>query len=129
MTEVLGEHRPRRKIVWFDVGASVLFLVIGIPLLGRVLWHIIEHHELMPKSLISGVLFCSVAVMFPLQGLKSTRASRRRLRGKISKRNRRIPLFLLLVVLSSLSQAQVGSTEGVRSASCERSKSPCATIP
>jgi uncharacterized membrane protein len=87
MPETPGRHQPRRRIAWFELGVSVLFLVIGILLLGRVLWHIIEHHELLPKTLLSGVLFCSVAVMFAVQGLKSKPSSRRKLRGKFSKRN------------------------------------------
>lgn len=107
MAKARNNEPPRRRIAWFELGASACFGTVAILLLARVMWHILEHHELLPKALLSGLLFCSVAVIFAVQGLRPKRSRRRKLKGKISKRNRRVDLFLLLIVFSSSSRAQV----------------------
>lgn len=101
-----GKRGTARKVTWFDVGAGLLFLAIGLLLLGRGLWHVVLHHELLLKTFISSALFLAVGVLFAVQGLKSKRPSRGRPRGKVSKRHRRIPFFVLLVLLSLSSQAR-----------------------
>lgn len=108
MAEPVGKHGGPRKVDWFDLVASLLFLAIGLLLLGRGLWHAVQHHELLLKTFVSSALFCTIGVLFAVQGLKSRRPSRGRPRGKVSKRRRRIPFFLLLVVLLLSSQALVG---------------------
>lgn len=129
MPEPSAKHGGPRKITWFDVGAGLFFVSIGLFLLGRGLWHVVLHHELLPKTFISSVLFCAVGVILALQGLKSKRPSRGRPRGKVSKRQRRIPFFVLLLVLSpTSSQAQVNSSDGARSPSMEGSSPACAVV-
>lgn len=131
MAEPVGKRGGPRKVDWSDVGASLLFLAIGLLLLGRGLWHAVQHHELLLKTFLSSALFCTFGVLFALQVLKSKRPSRQKLRGKISKRHRRIPFFVLLLVLSSpWSQAQAGSLDGARFPSVQApSSSPCAVVP
>ena len=127
----MPEPSAKRKISWFDVGAGLIFVAIGLLLLGRGLWHVVLHYELLPKTFMSSALFFAVGVMFARQGMKSKRPPRQKLRGKISKRHRRIPFFVLLLVLSSpSSHAQAGSLDGARSPSVQvPSSSPCAVVP
>lgn len=109
MAEPVGKRGRPRKVVWFDVGAGLLFITIGLSLVGRGLWHAVLHHELLPKTFVSSALFCAVGVMFVVQGLKSKRPSRGRPRGKVSKRHRRIPFFVLLLVLVVVEPSAISS--------------------
>lgn len=99
MPEPSAKRGGPRKITWFDVAAGLFFITIGLLLLGRGLWHILVHHELLLKTFISSVLFSTVGVLFALQGLKSKRQRRRRSHGKVSKRHRSIKLWLLMLSL------------------------------
>lgn len=87
-----GSDKPgaHRRIVWFDIGASVLFVTVGVLLSVRGLWHTLIHHELMLRSVIGGVLFCAVGSLFAIQGLKAKRLRQRKSRGKIRKRHRTV---------------------------------------
>ena len=125
MPEVSDKRQGHRKIDWFDVGACLLFLAIGALYLGRGLWHGIMHHELMPRSLLGGVIFCAVAIMFALQAVKPKQSSRRKRREKFSKRHRIGRLFVVLVALTPLSRAQVNSVEGTEPFLARERSSPC----
>ena len=115
MPEVSGKLRAHRRIIWFDVGASALFVTVGVLLLGRGLWHTIVHHDLMLRSIVGGVLFCTLGTLFARQGLKSKRVPQYRLRGKISKRHRIVKLWVLILALvtPAAGRAQNTSDEAV----------------
>lgn len=99
MRELIAKRRVHQRIIWFDVGAGLFFITIGLLLLGRGLWHLLLHHELLLKTFISSVLFSTVGVLFALQGVKSKRQRRGRSHGKVSKRHRSIKLWLLMLSL------------------------------
>lgn len=111
MSEPSAKHGGPRKITWFDVGAGLFFISVGLLLLWRGLWHILIHHELLLKTFISSILFCAVGALFALQGLKSKRPSRGQARGKVSKRHRSIKLWVLMlaIVTPAVSGGQVTS--------------------
>lgn len=127
MPDVSFKHRARRRIVWFDVGAGVFFVTVGLLLLDRGLWHTIVHHDLMLRNVSSGILSCTLGSLLAMEGLKSRHTGRRRLRGKISKRHRGIRLWVfLLLALAPLARAQAigfqrsdGSRNEEHSSGCE----------
>ena len=131
MPEVSGKCRTHRRITWFDVGASALFVTIGVLLLGRGLWHTIVHHDLMLRSIAGGVLFCTLGTLFARQGLKSKRVPQHRLRGKISKRHRIVKLWILILALVTPAASRAQNTsddQAVVSIVAERSPT-CNAMP
>jgi hypothetical protein len=94
-------------------------------LLGRGLWHAVQHHELLLKTFLSSALFCTVGVLFGILGLKSKRRSGGKPRGRISKRHRRIPFFVLLVALLASSQGRSAHRDGTGSSSMDGPSSAC----
>lgn len=61
----------RKEPDWFSLGASALFLSIGALLIGRAVWHIFMHSEVMSRSVISGALSTGLGVLFARQAVKS----------------------------------------------------------
>jgi hypothetical protein len=92
MPEVLAKRRAPRRIDWFDVGAGILFLTIGVLLLSHGLWHGIVHHNAMLRSVIGGVLFCTVGTLLGTEGLRPIPPHQHKQRARVSKRHRTVNL-------------------------------------
>ena len=130
MPEASGRRRAPHRIAWFDLGAGLLFLAIGLLLLGRGLWHLALHHELLLKTFASSALFSAVGMLFAFQGLKPNRPSRGKSRGRISKRHRSVKLWLLLFAFVSMtSRAQVASGERANGSNATERSTACIGIP
>jgi hypothetical protein len=70
----------RAQTDWFGLGSSSLFVFIGALLLGRAMWHMLMHNDLMLRTLMGGALFIGLGVLFAREALRSSSSRKRSFR-------------------------------------------------
>ena len=77
MPDLRAKRRPHKTIDWFGLFSSALFVFVGALLMGRGLWHMLMHHDLMLRSVVGGILFGTVGMLFAREALKPAKSSRK----------------------------------------------------